>query len=311
MALKEWDPEEETLEEAEKKAKDLGLKVEESDFAKPEDAPELESFLEIIEDEDDDEDDDKKSAIPDDDDEEPVGKKKPSRSERRIDQLTAQREAEKRRAEEAERRAAATEARLKTLEGNHEGQQLEAFRAQYSQTVTALKRAAEEGDTDKQVELTEKIADMRASARIMDMQRANRPAPQAPREEKTPPPPQAMKWWNENRWFNSPGTEIETQAARMIDANLDSEGYDKNSSDYYEELDKRLQEKFPKLYSTSPTKQKPRGPTTPTRGNTKGSRRSNDGRLRFTRDELAMAKQLGFTTPEELKAYRNELDRSA
>lgn len=301
MPVTEWDPEETSVEELEKELKTI-------EGTKSELAPEPESFLEVVEEDENEDDDDEEEE-----------ERKPPRRDNRINQLTAQRRAAERAAEAEAEKNALLQKRLEALEANNHNAEVQRFQANYNQTKSELRKAAEEGDTDKQIELTERIADMRASARIMDMQRAQAPAaqsqqaqPQAEEAPRTPPPPQAMTWWNQNRWFNSPGNEIETQAARYIDTQLDSEGYDQNSDEYYKELDRRLQKKFPALNSSNAASgKKPKSPTAPTKGqgNAKDSqRKTSDGRLRFTRQELEVAKSLQLTTPEQLKAYRAELD---
>lgn len=58
-----------------------------------------------------------------------------------------------------------------------------------------------------------------------------------------------MAWVQKNDWFNSEGFERETSAAKVIDVQLDNEGVDKNSDEYYEELNNRLLKLFPELDS--------------------------------------------------------------
>jgi len=313
MALKEWDPEEATVESLEEELKSTGLSEEPAANTKPEMLPEPESFLEVVEEEEEDEEPEI-VAEEEDDEEEPEAKKAPRR-DRRIDQLTAQRREAEREAAEAKSQLAALNSRMMTLEGNRQATQVDNFRKAYDENKAALRRATEDGDTDTQVELTEKLADMRASARIMDMQNAQKaeaaaaaPQQQPQQEEVAAPPQEAMRWWNQNRWFNSPGNEAETAAARVYDEQLDKEGYDKDSPEYYEELNSRLQKKFPTLNSNQATKgTRRKSPTAPTKG--QGTRKAKSaGRLSFTRGELDVAKSLGLTTPAELKEYRKELD---
>ena len=130
--------------------------------------------------------------------------------------------------------------------------------------------------------------------------------PQAP---PTPPPEKAMNWWQRNRWFNSNGYERETAAARAIDVQLDLEGYDKNSEEYYELLNNRLLKVFPELLSgesKSKTKVKSRQPVAPTAGGS--SYKGN--RVRMTADQLRMARELGITDEKALKKYANEIQKS-
>ena len=235
------------------------------------------------------------------------------RYQRRINKLTAKHRDEERARQQVESENAQLRQRLDRLEQGVNQQQVDNFKSEYDSVKTALFEAAEAGDTAKQVELTEQLADMRAAARVADQQALvnqqmvqQRPAQQSPQQQQ--PPQLAMKWWNENRWFNSPGNETASASAREIDAQLDGEGWDKESPDYYAELDSRLQKRHPELYS-KPTKAKP--PIAPTKGSSGGSqsKQSKDGRLQFTREQLNMAKSLGITTEQGLKAYAAELQK--
>ena len=54
----------------------------------------------------------------------------------------------------------------------------------------------------------------------------------------------ALRWWYRNEWFNAPGFERETAAARAFDMLIDLEGYDKNSDEYFSILNTRLRNFF-------------------------------------------------------------------
>ena len=54
----------------------------------------------------------------------------------------------------------------------------------------------------------------------------------------------ALQWWYRNEWFNAPGFERETAAARAFDMLIDLEGYDKNSDEYFSILNARLRNFF-------------------------------------------------------------------
>jgi len=235
------------------------------------------------------------------------------RYQRRINKLTAKHREEERARQQIELENTQLRQRLDRLEQGVNQQQVDSFKSEYDNVKAALYEAAESGDTAKQVELTEQMADMRAAARVADqqamMQQQFQPQRQNPPQQQQQAPPQlAMKWWNDNRWFNSPGNENATAAAREIDAQLDAEGWDKESPDYYGELDSRLQKRHPELYS-KPSKAKP--PIAPTKGSGGGSqsKQSKDGRLQFTRQQLDMAKSLGITTEQGLKAYAAEIQK--
>jgi hypothetical protein len=149
------------------------------------------------------------------------------------------------------------------------------FNTRYQQTKAALYKAVEEGDTEAQVNFQEQMADMRAAMRVAQSQQQQRAQQQqqqqrqAPQRQAAPAPAKAMDWWQQNNWFNAQGFERETAAARAIDVQLDLEGFDKNSDEYYDVLNNRLQKVFPELTSgASPSRQrtKSRQPVAPTTG---------------------------------------------
>ena len=116
-----------------------------------------------------------------------------------------------------------------------------------------------------------------------------------------------MAWVQKNNWFNSEGFERETSAAKVIDVELDNEGVDKNSDEYYEELNNRLLKLFPELDSDyEPVKKKPksRSPVAPTAG---GSSSYKGNRIRLSNDQLRMARELGITDETALKKYEAEI----
>jgi hypothetical protein len=240
--------------------------------------------------------------------------------QRRIKKLVDQRRKAETQAREHQEQTAQLQARLDRLErGTAQTAQNQAnndFQVRYDTTRKALAKAVEEGDTDAQLDFTEQIADMRAAVRVAEMQRAapkpepvRRAPPQAPPQAATPD--KAMGWWKENDWFNSSGFERETAAARAIDVQLDLEGFDKNSDDYYSTLNNRLRNVFPELKLTEePIKQRPksRSPVAPTAG---GSSSYKGNRIRLSNDQLRMARELGITDEASLKKYESEIKRQS
>ena len=289
----EWQPEDEDA-----LAKDL-----------KEDEPELSELVEII-DPNEDPDVDKQepeAAEPEDD---PVS----ARMQKRIDQLTARRHEAERREMAKDQQLQQLQERLNSLESSQDEATVQTFQQQYDQVKQALMTAAEEGDTAKQVALTEQIADMRAAARMAEAARQDtaQAQPQAQTQAHTqdqnqpPAPKPAHDWWDRNPWFMKPEHSAASAFARAVDVQLETEGYDKYSEDYYVELDKRCKAKFPELYKDHvETKAKP--PTSPSGGKKRVSKRAKDGRIQLTRDQLHMARELGLTTEAQLKAYAKEI----
>lgn len=78
---------------------------------------------------------------------------------------------------------------------------------------------------------------------------------------------QANKWMERNSWYDPKGGDEDSQIAKVIDNRLAEEGYDPASSDYWEELDNRLQKRLPHLYnqrSSDSNRSRPRSVVTGT-----------------------------------------------
>ena len=235
--------------------------------------------------------------------------------QKRIKKLVDQRREAELQARQMQEQNAQLEARLSRLEQGSQKSAENNFQKRYAQTKAALTKAVEEGDTNAQVNFQEQLADMRAAIRIAEMQKQQKAqqaaSPTVGRAQQTaqsPAPPNAIDGWQKNRWFNSAGFERETAAARAIDVQLDLEGYDKNSDDYYENLNNRLLSMFPELNSgssPSKTRAKSRSPVAPTTGGS--SYKGN--RVRMSQDQLRMARELGITDEASLKKYEAEIKR--
>jgi hypothetical protein len=188
--------------------------------------------------------------------------------------------------------------------------------------ITEQRRAAEietkkyQEETEQlKVNFSEQIADMRAAVRVQEMQKQMRAqqsiSPTVGRAQQAstnPAPPKAMSWWEGNKWFNSKGYERETAAARAIDVQLDLEGYDKNSDEYYSMLNSRLQKVFPEVISSND--QSKRVKSRQTVAPTAGGSTYKGNRVRMTQDQLRMARELGINDEAGLKKYASEIQKS-
>ena len=235
--------------------------------------------------------------------------------QKRIQKLVAQRREAEVQSRQIQEQNAQLAARLERLEKGSQQSSENAFNQRYAQTKEALKKAIEEGDTDAQLDFSEQIADYRAAMRVSEMQRNQRAQQEtasptvgrAQQAAQNPAPQKAMQWWEKNNWFNGQGYERETAAARAIDVQLDIEGFDKDSDDYYDQLNNRLHNVFPELVSkTSPSKPriKSRSPVAPSTG---GSPNYKGNRVRLTKQQLSAAREVGITDETGLKRYASEI----
>jgi len=237
--------------------------------------------------------------------------------QKRIQKLVSQRREAEIQARQTQEQNAQLQKRLERLEQGSQQSAEQNFNQRYAQTKQALHKAVEEGDTDAQVNFQEQMADMRAAMRIAEMQKQQRQQrqqraaaspPRAQQAAKNPAPPKAMSWWQQNNWFNASGFERETAAARAIDVQLDLEGFDKNSDEYYDHLNNRLQKVFPELSSGS-SPSKPRTKSRPPVAPTTGGSSYKGNRVKMSQDHLRMARELGINDANGLKKYEAEIRR--
>ena len=236
--------------------------------------------------------------------------------QKRIQKLVGQRREAEIQARQVQEQNEQLQKRLERLEQGSQKSSEEQFNQRYAQTKQALHKAVEEGDTDAQVNFQEQMADMRAAMRIAEMQKqqsqqraaASPTVGRAQQAAQNPAPPKAMSWWQKNNWFNAAGYERETAAARAIDVQLDLEGFDKNSDDYYDHLNNRLQKVFPELSSGS-SPSKPRAKSRPPVAPTTGGSSYKGNRVRMSQDHLRMARELGINDADGLKKYEAEIRR--
>jgi len=125
-----------------------------------------------------------------------------------------------------------------------------AIESQIKSTTSELRKAKEDGKTDD--EITHQTMLSQLYARKEGLANAKRQL--ATDEERVKqssvaqgPTPLASEWKSRNPWFGHARYGEQTAIASAIDRQLASEGYDKNTSDYYMELTKRLRRRCPEL----------------------------------------------------------------
>ncbi len=282
--------------ENEKEQEELEVEIEETKTEEPEIVEQPQST--------------KQEATPTEDDEEYS-----QRVQRRINKLVQQRKESDAKAEEKDQELTALKQRLERLEQGETVKAQKQFEDRYVSVKQEMQKAIEEGDTAKQVDYAEQLADIRAAMKVSELQRQQTvqqktQSPTVGRAAQPQAPKKAMDWWGKNQWFNSSGYERETAAARSIDVQLDLEGYDKESDQYYETLNNRLQKIFPELISKPDmqVKTRPKSSQTVVAPSAGGSTKTGN-RVKMTKEQLRMAREIGLTTPDQIKAYAEELKK--
>jgi len=217
---------------------------------------------------------------------------------------------------EAEQKAVELEQKLSELEKKTYEVAGKSLSNQYQSVSAELKSAIEDGNTDKQVELYEKMADLRGQMQKTSEYVESQPKKEDKKEVNTPP--LARDWVKMNaKWFNKPGFRKETAMAYGIDAELTEEGWDVNDPEYYEEMDRRLKASGLKHFTKSDENtsnddqnvvQKANRVQSPVAGVSR-KKTSNSNRVKLTADDLATARNFGIDINDEaaLKRFAKEV----
>ena len=238
-------------------------------------------------------------------------------TQKRIDRLTKKmREAERQReeaikyAQGVQSEAEQLKKRMDALDSNYVNEYTTRVETQMSTAEQELARAIEVGDTNGVVEAQRKITSLaiendRAKQAKMQQERyAQQAAAQQqqqvqqpmPQQQPRRPDPKAEQWAQRNSWFGD--DEAMTYAAFGVHKKLvEDEGFDPQSDEYYNELDKRMATEFPhKLNGGS---KRPAQTVASVSRNTSG--RSSGKKVRLTPSQVAIAKKLGVPLEEYAK----------
>ena len=177
----------------------------------------------------------------------------------------------------------------------------------------ALKTAIESQDVDGQVTAQEQIATLTMDAarlNALKVAETSKPkekdvkiTPQQTRPQVTPDP-MAEDWATKNTWFGN--NSAMTYTAFDIHKKLvEEEGFDPKSTEYYNEVDKRIRLEFPhkfgKIDETSTEREKP------SQNVASAKRSANTGRrktVKLTPSQVAIAKRLGVPLEDYAKQLK-------
>lgn len=122
-------------------------------------------------------------------------------------------------------------------------------------------------------------------------QQQNQPQEQytQPAEEFNEPSPKAREWAQKNTWFGQ--DQVATSVAFAVHKQLENEGFDTDSDEYYSEIDKRVKQELPHKFNVE-AKKNVQTVASATR-NTSTGRKQN--RIQLTPSEQALAKKLGVS----------------
>jgi hypothetical protein len=181
--------------------------------------------------------------------------------------------------------------------------------AEQEKAKTALRDAIAEQDADKIADANSRIAQLAVEAEKVKMtvaeeeakeekaksQAAQQPQTQQPQNPTYPEPStKARSWADKNEWFGS--DRIMTSAAFQAHQDLIEQGFDAESDEYYNEIDKVMKENFPHKFSQPQEQKKPVQTVASAQRNQSG-RRS----VKLTKSQIVIAKKLGVPLEEYAK----------
>ena len=230
---------------------------------------------------------------------------------KRINKLTAKMRESERREQAALVFAEATKQELDNLRRNANTLDT-SYVSEFENRVTAekelwkttLKEAIDRGDVDAQVEAQGKLGELGvhservAQVKAQKQRQAQQPVQQVPQyqppmqQAPAPPDPKASSWASRNEWFGA-DEPMTLTAFSIHKALVDTEGYDPQSDEYYNEVDKRMRVEFPHKFSDTGSQSRNSGPAVASAN--RNSSKSKQQKIKLTKSEVAIADKLGVS----------------
>jgi hypothetical protein len=172
----------------------------------------------------------------------------------------------------------------------------EATRVEYAKMK--MLQAAQSGDVASQVEYLEQLTE--AKQRLQQVQHykkeqleaAKAPKQNVPNELAAEVQRNATQWLKKNSWYDPQARDTDSRIAKVVDQELAADGWDPSDSEYWEELDNRLQSRLPHRYTAKGGMNKrSAGPTASSRvANTSSAK---PGTITLSRERVNAIKDAG------------------
>ncbi len=118
--------------------------------------------------------------------------------------------------------------------------------------------------------------------------------------------PKARTWAQDNPWFGQ--DRVMTSAAMGLHDELLSQGFDAESDDYYNEINKRMKDYFPSKFANAEETVREESSNKKIVQNVAGVSRKQGGRrtVTLTKSQVAIAKKLGVPLEEYAKFVKED-----
>jgi hypothetical protein len=229
------------------------------------------------------------------------------REERRLKkELQKQREASakhkisalEKRNEELARRLAAVESTASSFKFAQIDKAVEdeATRVEYAKMK--MLQAAQSNDVEAQMEYLEQLTEAKDRLKQaqfhkkQQLEQAKTPKQNVPNPVSTEVQQNATKWLKRNTWYDPDARDTDSRIAKVVDQELAADGWDPSDSEYWEELDNRLQSRLPHRYAVrgSSNNKRAAGPTASSRV---AETSAKPGTITLSRDRVQAIKDAG------------------
>jgi len=182
------------------------------------------------------------------------------------------------------------------------------LKAQEGEVLATLRDAKTNGDVDKEIEATDKLASIKAEALVVKQyeeraksastkQKVSDEETDKQPEQQRAPDRKALQWQKRNSWFggNNQSEKIMTQAAMIVHKELIDEGIypDADPDEYYNELDARIRTEFPEKFKQNSSAKKVQVVAGGTRTSPSGKQK-----VTLTKSEVETANKMGVSLQE-------------
>ena len=234
--------------------------------------------------------------------------KRPSKFQKRIDDLVhKQREAERQRdeyykvAQKVMDENNSLRKKAQEFSSSSVSEMEARIEADIQKAKADYKKAYEEGNSEELVEAQERMFKATSqTSRLEAMKQEASPDNYKEMEPIAPPPDQrAVEWASRNTWFNN--DSVMTNAAYAIHDEVVKGGIEISSDAYYEAIDKRMREEFPHKFKDDP--QDTGGSYRNTVVTPGGNESGRSKKVRLSPSQVAVAKRLGVPLEEYAKQF--------
>jgi hypothetical protein len=282
-------------------------KVEHEEHFEDDEEKEVQKASDEDEEQQDEESDSDDGESEDDTEDEREKIREARREERRLKkELQKQREASakhkisalEKRNEELARRLAAVESTASSFKFAQIDKAVEdeATRVEYAKMK--MLQAAQSNDLEGQMEYLEQLTDAKDRLKQaqfhkkQQLEQAKAPKQNVPNPVSTEVQQNATKWLKRNTWYDPDARDTDSRIAKVVDQELAADGWDPSDSEYWEELDNRLQSRLPHRYAVrgSSNNKRAAGPTASSRV---AETSAKPGTITLSRDRVQAIKDAG------------------